>query len=228
MAEKQRYRYFDWRGIHGKVDGRWSDYSWPFRDQRLSALFALRDAPKPGIRQAIEALARLGLKVFLVTGDNQRAAGAIATLAGIPPENIFAEIQPDQKADLVRQLQARGERVAFVGDGINDAPALEQADLGIAVSEASDVANEAADIILLQSNIHAVPEAIELARSTLRTIKQNLFWAFFYNAAAIPLAALGFLSPILCAAAMGVSDLVVIGNAIRLSRWSARKWNKRI
>jgi Cu+-exporting ATPase len=165
----------------------------------------------------------MGLKIFLVTGDNQRTARAIAARAGIAMENVFAEIRPAQKADLVRQLQDKGERVAFVGDGINDAPALEQADLGIAVSQASDVANEAADIILLQSNIQAIPEAIALAQAALRTIKQNLFWAFFYNAAAVPLAALGFLSPILCAAAMGVSDLVVIGNALRLGRRAGRK-----
>jgi Cu+-exporting ATPase len=124
---------------------------------------------------------------------------------------------------LVGELQAKGERVAFVGDGINDAPALEQADLGIAVSEASDVAGEAADIILLKTGIEAIPEALELARATLRTIKQNLFWAFFYNAVGVPLAALGFLSPILCAAAMGLSDLVVIGNALRLGRMAPRK-----
>ena len=116
----------------------------------------------------------------------------------------------------MQQLQARGERVAFVGDGINDAPALEQADLGIAVARASDVAREAADILLLQSDLLAVPAALALAQATLRTIKQNLFWAFFYNAAAVPLAALGLLSPVLCAAAMGLSDVIVIGNALRL------------
>ncbi|MGD0815536.1 MAG: cation-translocating P-type ATPase [Verrucomicrobiota bacterium] len=192
-------------------------------DAQLAAMIALRDAPKPGIADAMRELKAMGLKIFLVTGDNQRTARAIAALAGIAAENVFAEIRPGQKAVLVRQLQDKGERVAFVGDGINDAPALEQADLGIAVSEASDVANEAADLILLQSNIQAVPEAIALAQAALRTIKQNLFWAFFYNAASVPLAALGFLSPILCAAAMGVSDLVVIGNALRLGWRVGRK-----
>jgi Cu+-exporting ATPase len=192
-------------------------------NNQLAAMIALRDAPKPGISEAVRKLKEMGLKIFLVTGDNRRTAAAIATVAAISAENVFAEVQPGQKADLVSRLQSKGERVAFVGDGINDAPALEQADLGIAVSEASDVANEAADIILLQSNIQAIPEAIALAQAALRTIKQNLFWAFFYNAAAIPLAALGFLSPILCAAAMGLSDLVVIGNALRLGRWKARK-----
>ncbi len=134
----------------------------------------------------------------------------------MPAENVFAEARPEQKAQFIQDLQKQGERVAFVGDGINDAPALEAADLGIAVSRASDVAREAADIILLKSEIQAVPEALGLARATLRTIKQNLFWAFFYNVAGIPLAALGFLSPVLCALAMGLSDLVVIGNALRL------------
>src|SRR5205814_8650936 len=113
----------------------------------------------------------------------------------------------------------QGERIAFVGDGINDAPAFEQADLGIAVSRASDIAREAAYFILLKSEIEAVPESLGLAQAALRTIKQNLFWAFFYNALGVPLAALGFMSPVLCAAAMGFSDLIVIGNALRLARW---------
>jgi Cu+-exporting ATPase len=163
-------------------------------------------------------LARAGHKIYVVTGDNQRTAAAIAHQIGIDPENVFAEVRPEQKSEFVMRLQERGERVAFVGDGINDAPALEQADLGIAVSRASDIAREAADIILLNSEIEAVPESLALARATLRTIKQNLFWAFFYNAAGVPLAALGFFSPVLCALAMGASDFVVIGNALRLRR----------
>src|SRR5208283_3075464 len=156
--------------------------------------------------------------IFLVTGDNPLTAKAMAKQAGVPEANVLAEARPEQKAEFIQKLQKGGERVAFVGDGINDAPALEAADLGIAVSRASDVAREAADIILLKSEIEAVPEALGLARAALRTIKQNLFWAFFYNAAGIPLAALGFLSPILCALAMGMSDLIVIGNALRLLR----------
>ncbi len=188
-------------------------------DQSLAGLFAIKDTVKPGARDVVEKLRRQNLKTFLLTGDNALTAASIAREAGIESKNVFAEVRPEQKADFVKKLQAQGERVAFVGDGINDAPALEQADLGIAVSRASDLAREAADIILLKSEIGAVPEALGLARATLRTIKQNLFWAFFYNALGVPLAALGFISPILCAAAMGVSDLIVIGNALRLLRW---------
>ncbi len=186
---------------------------------RLIGLLALRDTLKPHAAEMVAQLARQGKTAWLITGDNSLTAAAIAQQAGIARENVFAEIRPEQKAGIVKQLQQRGERVAFVGDGINDAPALEQADLGIAVARASDVAREAADIILLKSDIQAIPEALGLAQATLRTIKQNLFWAFFYNAAAVPLAALGFLSPVLCAAAMGLSDLIVIGNALRLRRW---------
>ena len=187
-------------------------------NRELKALIALQDTIKPDSADAVAKIARSGLRVYLVTGDNVRTARAIAAQAGIAAENVFAEIKPEQKAELIKDLQRKGERVAFVGDGINDAPALEQADLGIAVSQASDIAGEAADIVLLKSGMCAVPEALELARRTLRTIRQNLFWAFFYNAAAVPLAALGFLSPILCAAAMVISDLIVIGNAFRLAR----------
>ena len=190
-------------------------------EKSLQGLFAVKDAIKPGARAVVEQLERQGLKIYLVTGDNSLTAESIAKQTGIKPENVFAQVRPEQKAEFVKKLQQQGQRVAFVGDGINDAPALEQADLGVAVSRASDVAREAADIILLKSEIEAVPESLGLARATLRTIHQNLFWAFFYNAIGVPLAALGFMSPILCAAAMGLSDLVVIGNALRLRRWRA-------
>ena len=191
-------------------------------EKDLAALFAVKDTLKPGAARVVEQLQRQGLKTFLLTGDNALTAAGIAKSVGIAAENVFAEVRPESKAEFVKQLQARGERVAFVGDGINDAPALTQADLGIAVSRASDVAREAADIILLKSEIEAVPEVLGLARAALRTIRQNLFWAFFYNAVGVPLAALGFMSPILCAAAMGVSDLIVIGNALRLARWKSK------
>jgi Cu+-exporting ATPase len=185
----------------------------------LLALFALKDTLKPGSKNVVNQLQQQGLKVYLVTGDNNLTALSIGQQTGIPKHHTFAELSPNQKAGFVKELQDKGERVAFVGDGINDAPALEQADLGIAVSKASDIAREAADMILLKSEIEAVPESLGLARATLRTIKQNLFWAFFYNVCSVPLAALGFMSPVLCAAAMGLSDLVVIGNALRLRRW---------
>lgn len=186
-------------------------------------VFALRDEVKPAAAEVVKTLAAQGKSTWMITGDQRATAEAIAAQLGIPSVQVFAEVKPEQKAKIVEQLQARGERVAFVGDGINDAPALEQADLGIAVSRASDVAREAADIILLKSDVQAIPEALGLAQATLRTIKQNLFWAFFYNSAAIPLAMLGFLTPVLCAAAMGLSDVVVIGNALRLRRWRAGK-----
>ena len=188
-------------------------------DHELLGIFAVTDTLKPGAAEVIRQLEQAGLRTYLVTGDSKITAAAIGTQAGIDASRVFAEVRPEQKADLVRKLQEEGQNVAFIGDGINDAPALKQANLGIGVSRASDIAREAADIILLNSDIHAVPESLGLARATLRTIKQNLFWAFFYNAAGIPLAALGFMSPILCAAAMALSDLVVIGNALRLRGW---------
>jgi Cu+-exporting ATPase len=186
---------------------------------QLAAVLAIKDTIKLNAKHVVSTLQRSGLKIFLMTGDNERTAAAIAAETGIAREHVFSEVRPEQKAELIGKLQGSGERVAFVGDGINDAPALEQADLGIAVSRATDIAREAADIILLKSELEGVPESLGLARATLRTIKQNLFWAFFYNAAAVPLAALGFMSPVLCAAAMGLSDIVVIGNALRLRRW---------
>jgi Cu+-exporting ATPase len=191
-------------------------------DQKLLAVLAVKDALKSGAAEVVQQLRRDGLNVYLITGDNSVTARATAQQAGIALENVFAEVRPEAKAKFIEDLQKQGNQVAFVGDGINDAPALEAADLGIAVSRASDVARAAADILLLKSEIQAVPEALGLARATLRTIRQNLFWAFFYNSAGIPLAALGFMSPIFCALIMGFSDLIVIGNALRLLRWRTK------
>ncbi len=190
---------------------------------RLAAVFALQDRLKPGAMRVLETARTEHQRVCLITGDNHATARAIARQLGVSEQDVFAEVRPEAKAGVISKLQRQGEKVAFIGDGINDAPALEQADLGIAVSRASDVAREASDIILLKSDIQGVPEALGLAQATLRTIKQNLFWAFFYNAAGIPLAMLGFMSPILSALAMGLSDLIVIGNALRLRRWRPKR-----
>jgi len=189
------------------------------QDKTLLGLLAVRDELKPHAAQVVRSLKDRGLQVYLITGDQRSTALAIARTVGIPETAVLADVPPERKAHQIEQLQRQGNRVAFVGDGINDAPALEQADLGIAVARASDVARESADLILLNSDIQAIPDAIGLSQATLRTIRQNLFWAFFYNTAAIPLAALGFLSPVVCALAMGLSDLAVIGNALRLYRW---------
>ena len=156
------------------------------------------------------------LGVGIISGDHPSAAQHIAAELGLTPETVQAQISPAGKSAVIETLQQDGNTVCFVGDGINDAPALEKANLGIAVRSATDIAKESADLVLLQSDIQTIPKALRMAQGTLRTIKQNLFWAFFYNAIGIPLAALGFLSPILCAAAMGLSDLVVIANALRL------------
>ncbi|MCS1412062.1 MAG: putative copper-importing P-type ATPase A [Verrucomicrobia subdivision 3 bacterium] len=184
--------------------------------QGIAAVIALRDPIKPGAAEVVQTLKRMKVSIAMVSGDQQPTATAIARELGIPSSAVHADTSPEQKASVVKTLQKSGEKVCFVGDGINDAPALEQADLGIAVRAASDIAKESADIILLRSDIQAILQALTMARATLCTIKQNLFWAFFYNTAGIPLAAFGFLSPLLCAAAMGLSDLVVIGNALRL------------
>ena len=187
-------------------------------DREVWGAFALRDELKPQAAEVVARLASGGRRVFLLTGDNRRTADAVAREVGIAAADVFAEVHPEQKAAHIRRLQGEGRRVAFIGDGLNDGPALAQADLGIAVSRATDVAREAADIVLLRADLAAIPAALDLAQATLRVIRQNLFWAFFYNAAAIPLAALGFLSPVVCALAMGLSDVVVIGNALRLRR----------
>ncbi|MEM1117040.1 MAG: heavy metal translocating P-type ATPase [Bacteroidota bacterium] len=190
-------------------------------DGRLAALVAVADAVKPEAEAALDALRERGLRLALVTGDAEATARAVAARLGI--ETVRAEVLPGDKAAVVAALQAEGRRVAFVGDGINDAPALAQADAGLAMGTGTDVAIEAGDVVLVGGDVAAVGRAITLARATLRTIKQNLFWAFAYNVVLIPVAAgvlypaLGLLlSPMLAALAMVFSDLFVVGNALRL------------
>ena len=188
------------------------------RGRTLESLYALKDTAKPWAREMIATLKESGYAIYMVSGDNALAAAAVAADLGIASENVRANVRPEGKLTVVEEFRGQGHRVAFVGDGINDAPALEAADLGIALMNATDVAREQADIVLLKADLRGIPESLKLAQATLRTIKQNLFWAFFYNAAGVPLAALGFLSPMLSAFAMGMSDLIVVGNALRLKR----------
>jgi len=183
-------------------------------DGVIAGLLGLSDALKPNARRAVEALERLGLRVVMLTGDNERAAAAAATAAGI--QEYRAGVRPEDKLAFVRELQAQGLAVAMAGDGVNDAPALAQADVGIAMSTGTDVAMEAGDITLLHGDVARIAEAITLARETLRTIRQNLIWAFGYNVVALPIAALGLLNPLFAGAAMAMSSVSVMANSLRL------------
>ena len=186
-------------------------------DGQLRGALAVGDTVKPSAPAAVAGLRGLGLRPVLLTGDNEATARAVAAAVGI--DDVIAGILPADKAAAIRDLQARGRRVAMVGDGVNDAPALAAADLGMAIGAGTDVAISAADLILLNPDLSVVPEAIALARAALKTIRRNLAWAFGYNVAAVPLAALGFLNPLIAAAAMTMSSVLVVANSLRLRRF---------
>src|SRR4051794_29047124 len=186
-------------------------------DGRPVAVFAVADTVKPTSREAIARLRALGLRPVLLSGDTESAARAVAAEVGI--DEVVAEVLPAEKAEVIRRLQAEGRVVAMVGDGVNDAPALARADLGLAIGTGTDVAIEASDLTLVSGDLRAAADAIRLSRATLRTIRQNLAWAFGYNVAAIPLAALGLLNPVIAGAAMAFSSVSVVANALRLRRF---------
>jgi Cu+-exporting ATPase len=183
---------------------------------KAAALFGIADKPRGNAPHAIGQLHRIGVRTLLVTGDVPAAAHYVAGWVGI--DEVVAQARPEQKLEIVRELQSQGHLVGMIGDGINDAPALAAADVGFAIGSGTDIAMETADMTLVHGDIEKVAEAMTLSRDTLRIIRQNLFWAFSYNTVAIPVAALGKLSPMIASAAMALSSVSVVLNSLRLQK----------